>query len=104
MTHCGPATRSIALRDRKAGRLLDARAAFQVESDERHVVLHLPVGSPGFPGTDTATVLGTDFCVRKTSEKPSVLLRGDFLDVVIVHRFGDEWSTWRWSGGGRRRR
>lgn len=89
--------RSVALRVvTDDGRLRAGLAAFEVELTDEYVVLGMPVGSPGFSRK------GRTGGPRGSFLYPDGWAPGWYprewrnLDVVMVHRFGDEWSTWRW--------
>jgi Protein of unknown function (DUF402) len=87
---------TVVLRMVTRGRLRTAMAAFQLERTARHVVLHVPVGS------ERRTRSG-----KTGGPRDRVLLPTDWddgfvsrpwagHDLVMVHRFCDQWSTWRW--------
>lgn len=89
--------RSVALRIvTDGGRLRAGLAAFEVERTADYVVLWMPVGSPGFSRQGRAGGPRGSF-VRPDGWEPGWYRREwRNLDVVMVHRFADEWSTWRW--------
>ena len=78
------------------GRLRAGLAAFELERSAKHVVLCLPVGSPGFSrqgrkGGPRGSFLYPDGWEPGWHRRP-----WRNRDVVMVHHFGDEWTTWRW--------
>jgi hypothetical protein len=87
---------SIALRIITNGRLRTAIAAFQLERTEEHVVLAVPVGSPGFSRHGTKGGPRGSFLLPDRWDPGLHPRPWRDRDVVMVHRFADEWSTWRW--------
>lgn len=78
------------------GRLATVWAVFEVQRTESHVVLHVPGGAEG------ATRSGPRGGPRGRLLLPGNLRYG-FVprpwtgnDVLMVHRFDQPWSTWRW--------
>lgn len=94
-------TREVAWRAVTHGRVRSALPAWELARDDDHVVLHVPVGGAGFRrdgerGGPRNGFLLPDHALD-TFSPTSWLHR----DVVIVYRFGDGWSTWRWRDEGR---
>lgn len=85
----------------KGGCLLHARAAFELESTDDHVVLHLPVGSPGYSRDGRRDGPRNGFLRPQNFAPTFSPVQWRLLDLVIVYRHGDGWSTWRWRDGGR---
>jgi len=78
------------------GRLRTALAMFQLERTEEHVVLAAPVGSPGFSRRGVTGGPRGSFLLPGQWEPGLHPRPWRHRDVVMVHRFVDEWSTWRW--------
>jgi hypothetical protein len=88
--------RPVTLRSVSDSRVKWAQAAYEVECTDDHVVLSVPVGSPnlsrgGVRGGPRGTFLLPDLVTDDLQAGAWKI-----LDVVMVHRFGDSWSTWRW--------
>jgi hypothetical protein len=89
--------RSVALRViTDDGRLRAALAAFELHRTAEHVVLCMPVGSPGFGRRGRTGGPRGSFLFPDGWEPGWHRREWRIRDVVMVHRFGDEWSTWRW--------
>lgn len=88
--------RSIALRMITGGRLRSAHAAFEVERTSDFVVLAMPVGAPGFGRADARGGPRGSFLLPDGWDEGMEPRPWRLLDVVMVHRFVDSWSTWRW--------
>ena len=88
--------RQVTLRSISDSRVKWVQAAHEVERTDEHVVLSVPVGSPAFSrggvqGGPRGTFLLPDHMADDLEPRA-----WRFLDVVMVHRFADSWSTWRW--------
>ena len=81
--------------------LQHAQSAFELESDNDHVVLHLPVGSPGYSRDGRRDGPRNGFLRPENVEPTFSPSPWRLLDLVIVYRLGDGWSTWRWRDGER---
>lgn len=77
-------------------RLKLALSAFELERSDDHVVLYLPVGSPGFNRRGKQAGPRGGFLLPDTWEPGLHPRPWRHQDVVMVHRFADAWSTWRW--------
>lgn len=89
--------REVVLRAVQDGGVRSALAAYELERDDTSVVLHLPVGSPGLT-RDGERVGPRGGFLPPTSWLPTLSPKQwRTADVVMVHRFGDPWSTWRWT-------
>lgn len=88
--------RSIALRMITGGRLRSAHAAFEVDRSSDFVVLSMPVGAPGLGRTGVRGGPRGSFLLPDGWDDEMVPRPWRLLDVVMVHRFADSWSTWRW--------
>lgn len=78
------------------GRLKLALAAFELDRTDDHVVLYLPVGAPGFNRRGERGGPRGGFLLPDRWEPGLYPRPWQNQDVVMVHRFADEWSTWRW--------
>ncbi|GAB3752516.1 hypothetical protein GCM10028864_30030 [Microlunatus parietis] len=78
------------------GRLKFALAAFELERTDDHVVLYVPVGAPGFNRRGERAGPRGAFLLPDRWEPGLHPRPWRHQDVVMVHRFADEWSTWRW--------
>jgi hypothetical protein len=88
--------RNVALRMITRGRLRTAVAAFEIERTPDFVVLSVPVDAPGFTRTGTRGGPRGSFLLPDEWDEGMQPRPWRLLDVVMVHRFADPWSTWRW--------
>lgn len=88
--------RQVALRVITGGRLRGALAAFEVERLADAVILSVPVGAPGFRRTGPRGGPRGSFLLPGSWDQGMKPQPWHGLDVVMVHRFADPWSTWRW--------
>lgn len=84
------------LRSVVKGRIRTVMAAFEIERTEDHVVLHVPSGAAGFTrdgprGGPRGRLLLPDSAEHGFTSRPWT-----GQDMVMVHRFDEMWSTWRW--------
>jgi len=93
--------RQVALRMITGGRLRGALAAFEIERRLDAVILSVPVGAPGFRRTGARGGPRGSFLLPDSWDQGMKPQPWHGLDVVMVHRFDDPWSTWRWLDGER---
>ena len=93
---------AVTLRNELQGRICFALAAYEVERNDDHVAVFVPSGAParsrdGLRDGPRGSFLRPASCDETFS---ATSWFGD--DAVFVHRFGEPWSTWRWttSAGG----
>lgn len=88
--------RQVTLRSVSDSQVRWVQAAFEVERTDEHVVLSVPVGSPGLiRGGAKGGPRGT-FLLPDRWDDHLEPRAWRVLDVLMVHRFGQGWSTWRW--------
>ena len=87
---------SVVLRNIVQGRLNFALAAFLLEHTATYVAVHVPVGAPSFSRDGRRDGPRGEFLrpVNFAATFSATTWRGE--DAVFVHRYGDNWSTWRW--------
>ena len=78
------------------GQVLSAIAAYLLETTATHVAVHVPVGAPGFVRDGVRD--GPRGGFLRPANFEATFLRSAWwgFDAVFIHRFGDNWSTWRW--------
>ena len=78
------------------GRLHFAIAVFLLEETPTHVVVHVPVGAPAFSRDGHRDGPRGGFLRPVNFEETFSATGWQGEDAVFVHRYGDNWSTWRW--------
>lgn len=88
--------RSVMLRMVTEGVLRSVMPAFVIDQTPELIVLHVPAGSAGYTRTGVHGGPRGRLLVPGTWEDGFVSRPWMGRDVVMVHRFAESWSTWRW--------
>lgn len=87
---------TVVLRMVSGGRLRTVMAAYQLERTANYVVLYVPVGSEGVTRSGQLGGPRGRLLLPTGWDEGFVPHPWRGQDVVMVHRFSEQWSTWRW--------
>ncbi len=78
------------------GRLRTVMAALEIQRADQYLVLHVPAGAAGFTRSGEHGGPRGRLLLPGTWDGGFMPRRWVRQDMVMVHRFSESWSTWRW--------